>query len=1236
MALSGDLRNIKLADIFQTLSMNRQVGIVVLRNGSVEKRLYFSREGVSLFSRRTIAGFRLGRHLVGAGKITEDQLRQALAHQEKYKGLLGEILVEIGFCQAEDIEQIIRYHVAEEIYDLFAWESGTFEFLEADGSEASPEAAAFSTVSFDPGGVVMEAARRIDEWDRIRLALPDQGAVLVRTGEEGPTLDQAVWGYDSAAVYGLVDGLRTASEILEDYYLATFETASILAELVRENLIRMATDTELADAGNGFFEQSEWRRAIQFLERARPLRPEDARLIERLAVCHEAVGARREAAEALVALASLRAVRMETADAINILERAAGLDPASPAAPQLLMGLYRDVGDGARAAACAARAGEIYLSQGRADVAEDTCRHVLELAPDDIALRSVLANACLALSDVPAAIEHLTAISASAEARGDLQKFSEVAGKILQLDPGRREVAARLEILAENRRRKRRRLMTAAAGGGVVFAGLLGAALLFFTGGAGAEERLGLAWRLLQKGDLRGAESIAQAVIAEDRDSDAVSQARNLLNAANRRQDLTAQGAGPERRDIETALSERFAPVRNAFGAREWTSGFDQGVSFVEALSGTELSAVIAKLPKKDAQKVRDDCRRDVRAILDLYTQHLEAELQRSLTRMWPVKQAREKKLTPGERSELCLAAGRLMTEIAPDELRRNLASAEVIELAIMAGERKLSDRIAHLSSAMIDLHSEVTDDYHRLRAPLRRDELFQSFTAVRQSVAEHLMQGHLEKAREVSLAFLSACRELADEQPAEIYAPVIREILGDDSLDLDGKVRRDFDTIEQVLERISSGEALVAQGRLEEANDMFLGVVREHYRLNLRSRVRLAIRIRTAPMSAAVRLTRQGEPDQDLGLCGPLGILARYPCWGVTILAASQPTFRSAVFNLEVGAEGCPPEVTLALEKVPSWVSAESGPIQASPVSWRDAILVPSRDGHLRAFAQADGRLVLDHDTDLLPGLAGTPLVIGDKAVLLAPDTKVVAFDLASGRRGFAFGTDHAIRSDPIQFSDLVVVADESGKVCGLRDGREVWKSEIAGPVKVRPAACSEAIYLGTTESTVHCLDGRTGQLRWERNVDAPVFTPLSVHEELVLVGTEASELIALSRQNGQVVWRHQAENAIRGRVACREGVVFAATLAGTILRLDAASGRPLAGYTNLSGQAFESGVTLTAAGFCAVDAAGVLHLLDGEAKLRWTFALGGPSRSEPLCIGSRLFVATESGRIHALDEGP
>ena len=83
MALGGDLRNINLADIFQTLSMNRQIGTLVVRNGVKEKRVYFSGTGVSLCSGRTIPGFRLGRYLVGTGKVAEEDLRIALEEQRR-------------------------------------------------------------------------------------------------------------------------------------------------------------------------------------------------------------------------------------------------------------------------------------------------------------------------------------------------------------------------------------------------------------------------------------------------------------------------------------------------------------------------------------------------------------------------------------------------------------------------------------------------------------------------------------------------------------------------------------------------------------------------------------------------------------------------------------------------------------------------------------------------------------------------------------------------------------------------------------------------------------------------------------------------------------------------------------------------------------------------------------------------------------------------------------------------
>ena len=52
MALGGDLRNINLADLFQTLTMNRQEGTLLVRNEAKEKRILFTPRGVSLASTR--------------------------------------------------------------------------------------------------------------------------------------------------------------------------------------------------------------------------------------------------------------------------------------------------------------------------------------------------------------------------------------------------------------------------------------------------------------------------------------------------------------------------------------------------------------------------------------------------------------------------------------------------------------------------------------------------------------------------------------------------------------------------------------------------------------------------------------------------------------------------------------------------------------------------------------------------------------------------------------------------------------------------------------------------------------------------------------------------------------------------------------------------------------------------------------------------------------------------------
>ena len=85
MAFEGDLTNLGLADIFQTLGMNRQSGTLVVRHGDMERRFYFTDDGVSLLTSRSARKFRLGNLLVGMGKIQESDLKVAVLKQERAK-----------------------------------------------------------------------------------------------------------------------------------------------------------------------------------------------------------------------------------------------------------------------------------------------------------------------------------------------------------------------------------------------------------------------------------------------------------------------------------------------------------------------------------------------------------------------------------------------------------------------------------------------------------------------------------------------------------------------------------------------------------------------------------------------------------------------------------------------------------------------------------------------------------------------------------------------------------------------------------------------------------------------------------------------------------------------------------------------------------------------------------------------------------------------------------------------
>ena len=77
LAFKGDLKDINLADIFQTLAMNQQEGTLSITSSEGRTEIYFSKDGVRLLASPDQKHIRLGELLLKMKKLTPVELDMA-------------------------------------------------------------------------------------------------------------------------------------------------------------------------------------------------------------------------------------------------------------------------------------------------------------------------------------------------------------------------------------------------------------------------------------------------------------------------------------------------------------------------------------------------------------------------------------------------------------------------------------------------------------------------------------------------------------------------------------------------------------------------------------------------------------------------------------------------------------------------------------------------------------------------------------------------------------------------------------------------------------------------------------------------------------------------------------------------------------------------------------------------------------------------------------------------------
>src|SRR5260221_11238920 len=134
---------------------------------------------------------RIGDLLVRSGRITPHQLQEAVQRQrETQNQKLGEILVSLGAITRNELEEHIRTQIEEAVYFLFTWSQGTFNF----DAGVRPEQQDF-LVQINPEFLLLEGARRVDEWSLIEKKIPSFDLLFAvdrsHIDESAPTLTES-------------------------------------------------------------------------------------------------------------------------------------------------------------------------------------------------------------------------------------------------------------------------------------------------------------------------------------------------------------------------------------------------------------------------------------------------------------------------------------------------------------------------------------------------------------------------------------------------------------------------------------------------------------------------------------------------------------------------------------------------------------------------------------------------------------------------------------------------------------------------------------------------------------------------------------------------------------------------------------------------------------------------------------------------------------------------------------
>lgn len=226
MAIRGNLNEASLADVLQLLALGQKTGCLSVAGEGSFGTIHFD-AGRIVFAAIVNRRDRLGDRLLRNGAIAADALAKAVAAAAPSDDrALAVALLDRGLVDLDVLESHYRVHVEEAVYYLLGWTHGTFTF------EAAPRADESDIlVSISADSLLLEGARRVDEWTLIAKKIPSLDLIFEIDTPRLATREVPL-SASQEKLLSLLDGTQDVNTVIERSGLGEFEVGKAIFGLL--------------------------------------------------------------------------------------------------------------------------------------------------------------------------------------------------------------------------------------------------------------------------------------------------------------------------------------------------------------------------------------------------------------------------------------------------------------------------------------------------------------------------------------------------------------------------------------------------------------------------------------------------------------------------------------------------------------------------------------------------------------------------------------------------------------------------------------------------------------------------------------------------------------------------------------------------------------------------------------------------------------------------------------------